>query len=226
MFKLNGIYYSPLGFVSEIISRLRESNHQVETQEDPLVTNSLNLEAKKFGKEFEYISKLNWKDQQERREYILRAYQRTHTEPELIEIFSRMYRDNNISKEIKNQTVLCLNKILSKQSNLDLHGFISDEKNNAFARRFAIVELINRNDKSAYLTFVYRVIVDTDDVDVRKMAAIGLGELGGKISEEVLEKVKESDPIYPVAQEALDKILGQERTIKDVNYSFRVKKSS
>ncbi len=143
----------------------------------------------------------------EEKELFIQEALTTYSEFELTNLLSEIYLSQRLDKNVKNQAGLCIRALVNSKSNKDLHGFISDEIYHPVARKWAINTLIERNDLSANLTFIYRVIVDSDDIGVRKLAAFGLGEIGSKAAFEVLGNVKPTDPIYPEAQEAKKKIL-------------------
>ncbi len=152
------------------------------------------------------ISLASWKEQVELRANLLDGYLLHFSEAELLDTFSEVYLDEGSDKECKKQAALCLNTVLHTLNNKELHGYISDEANHSLARKWAVHELIERKDTTANLAFIYRVIIDTDDTDVRKAAAFALGELGGEAILQPLENVKADDPIYEEVQEAIDKI--------------------
>jgi len=152
------------------------------------------------------ISLASWEEQAELRANLLAGYLLHFSEAELLDTFSEIYLDEGSDKECKKQTALCLNTVLHKLDNKELHGYISDEANHSLARKWAVHELIERKDTTANLAFIYRVIVDNDDTDVRKAAAFALGELGGEAILQPLENVQADDPIYEEVQEAIEKI--------------------
>ncbi len=146
-------------------------------------------------------------EQKERRDSFIQDSLMYYSESELVNALSEIYRDVKVNNSIKDQTAFSIQALIASRTNMDLHGFISDEVYDPVARKWAINELIERNDISANLTFIYRVIVDSDDPEVRKLAAFGLGVIGGKAALEVLEKVQRTDPIYNEAQKAKNTIL-------------------
>ncbi len=105
-----------------------------------------------------------------------------------------------------------MQEIISKKTILELHDLVSSQENDFLVRRMGAAELVNRGDKTAGLTFSWCIVVDDDDV-LRKICAIGLGELGRKVDLGVLENVKEDAWIYDDAQDAIKKILKHETSI-------------
>ncbi len=146
-------------------------------------------------------------EQKERRDSFIQDSLMYYSESELVNALSEIYTDAKVNNSIKDQAAFGIQALIASRTNMDLHGFISDEIYHPVARKWAINELIERHDISANLTFIYRVIVDSDDSGVRKLAAFGLGVIGGKAALEVLGKVQPADPIYNEAQKAKNIIL-------------------
>ncbi len=119
--------------------------------------------------------------------------------------------------ESKEQAFLIrMQESISTMTNLDLHGLVSsqEQEEDPFIRRLGAAELVNRKDATAWLTFLFCIILEKDDYVVRKICAIGLGKLGRRDSLKVLESIKEDDCIYSYAQEAIRKIRAYETCIK------------
>ncbi len=94
----------------------------------------------------------------------------------------------------------------------ELHEFVSSPEYDPNIRCIGAAELVNRGDKTAGLTFTWCIVTDTD-FTLRKICAIGLGELGRKEDLPVLESIQEDDWVYDDAQEAIRKILSHETSI-------------
>ena len=152
------------------------------------------------------ISQVPWKEQAELRNTLTGNYLRYFSETALLETFSEIYLDEGSDKECKKQAALCLDEALNTYTNQDLHDYITNEVNHPLARKFAIHKLIERKDTTANLTFIYRIISDDDNLDVRKAAAIGLGELGSSGVLEPLKNVQKEDSLYEDAQKTIEKI--------------------
>ena len=102
---------------------------------------------------------------------------------------------------------------ISKMTEPELHNLVSSQENDPQVRCIGAAELVNRRDRTASLTFTWCIIADTD-VTLRKICAIGLGELGRREDLQVLKNVQEEDWIYDDAQEAIAKIRANETGIK------------
>lgn len=152
------------------------------------------------------ISKFDWEAQKAKRELLLETLLRDFYEHRVLDAFSEIYLDNTQGKTVRDQAVLCINRILSEKTNEDLHGYISDEGNHQFARKWGVYELIDRDDHTANLAFLYKVVTTNDHIDIRRACAYGLGELGNGACLAALRKIKQSDPIYPEVQEAIGNI--------------------
>ena len=98
-------------------------------------------------------------------------------------------------------------------TDLELHEFVSSQENDPIVRRMGAAELVNRGDSSAWLTFVFCIVDSDDDAVLRKICAIGLGELGKKEFLGALKGIKEDDWIFDDAQEAIKKIKAHETSI-------------
>ena len=200
MLIIKRLFSSLFGVASNKTTSFSSNNHHL------MVDNLHKSIFKEFMEELNSVSKLIWKEQKEKRESLLQDFLKYYNESELIDIFSSINLHKELPKGIKDQAISFLNVILSKKTNIELHDYVSNEENNSLARRLGAFELIDRKDKSAALTFIYRVIVDSDDPGVREVAAMGLGNIGGDVALEVLEKVQEEDPIYLEAQKSIRKI--------------------
>lgn len=95
--------------------------------------------------------------------------------------------------------------IISSKSNRELHEIVSTQEEDPLFRRLGAAELVNRKDPTAGLTFLFSLITDTD-YELRKICAIGLGELRNKSFLQVLENITEDDPVYDEAKRAILKI--------------------
>lgn len=95
--------------------------------------------------------------------------------------------------------------IISSKSNRELHDIVSTQEEDPLFRRLGAAELVNRKDPTAGLTFLFSLITDTD-YELRKICAIGLGELKNKSFLQVLENITEDDPVYDDAKRAILKI--------------------
>ncbi|MBI3589775.1 MAG: hypothetical protein HY094_00130 [Candidatus Melainabacteria bacterium] len=216
MLGIRRLFSSLFGTARNTMAGSNLNNHQIK------VFGNLQ-QSGSFIEKLTEVSEANRKEQKEKREILLDDFLMEFNEAELIDIFSYISISKVHSKEVRDQATLFINKILAGKENLELHDYVSTEENNPIARSLAVDELIDRKDKSAALTFIYRVIVDSDDPGVREVAAMGLGYIGGKVALEVLEKVEEDDPIYLQAQKSIREILKKSEVtnVKACNWGIK-----
>ena len=135
----------------------------------------------------------------------------TFTDSHTLKRLNRERADFSADKELN--YFLLTQKTLSRMPNAELHDFVGDEKNDPISRRLGAIELINRGDRSATLTFLYCLTINSDPV-LTNICAIGLGELGNKLALPFLKNIEEWDPLYSRAQKLITEMSAEKTAIK------------